>query len=196
LRLLPTIAFLKEVRLQSAESLLDHFYLFFLFGNYFLYYFFVILGTRVIALAGHRYHNWIYIDPSALGEASELSGVSAILLRGVTPQIHELLILLTLLGWLRRHRSLPLAFLNQLLHHHFFVERLACLLLPLEPVLLKLLSFSLQATARLLRDLEEGAVGDGRLLCLDFLGSVRVLECVLEVTLIDVLAPGLFSSHI
>ena len=156
----------------------------------------MILGTGVIALAGHRYHNGIDIDPSALGEASELSGVSAILLRGVTPQIHEFLILLTLLGWLSWHRSLPLAFLNQLLHHHFFVERLASLLLPLEPVILQLLPLGLQAAASLFRDLKEGAVGDGCLLCLDFLGSVRVLEGVLEVALIDVLAPGLFSSHI
>ena len=98
MRLLPTVAFLEKVRLQSAESLLDHFYLFFLFGNHFLYYFFVIFGTRVIALAGHRYHNGIDIHTSALGEASELRDVSAILLRGVTPQIHELLILFTLLG--------------------------------------------------------------------------------------------------
>ena len=155
MRLLPTVAFLEQVRLQCAESLLDHFYLFLLFGNHFLYYFFVILGTRIIALAGHRYHNGIDIDPSALGEASELSSVSAILLRGITPQIHELLIIFTLLGWLRRHRSFPLTFLNQLLHHHFLVERLASLLLPLEPVHLQLLSLGLQATASLLGDLEE-----------------------------------------
>lgn len=114
----------------------------------------MILGTGVIALASHGYHNWIYIHTSALREASELSGVSAILLRGVTPQIHELLILFTLLGLLSWHRSLPLAFLNQLLHHHFLVERLACLLLPLEPVLLQLLPLGFQAAARLLRNLE------------------------------------------
>ena len=155
MRLLPTVAFLEEVRLQSAKSLLDHFDLFFLFVHNSLDDFFVILGTRVIALTCHRYHNWIDMDTTALGEASELSSVSAILLRGVTPQIHELLLLFSLLGWLRRHRCLPLIFLNQLLDHHFFVERLASLLLPLEPVLLQLFSLCLQATASLLCDLEE-----------------------------------------
>ena len=134
---------------------MDHFDLFFLFVHNSLYDFFVILGAWIIALAGHRYHNWIDMDTRALRETSELSNVSAILLRGVTPQIHLLLLLFSLLGWLRRHRSLPLIFLNQLLHHHFFVERLASLLLPLEPVPLELLSLCLQATASLLCDLEE-----------------------------------------
>jgi hypothetical protein len=96
----------------------------------------VILGARVIALTGHRYHNWIDMDTRALREASELSSVSAILLRSVTPQIHLLILLFSLLGWLRRHRSFSLIFLNQLLDHYFLIERLACLLLPLEPVLL------------------------------------------------------------